>query len=55
MHGCMYMVACMGACAWLQAIRLEMAAQLSSTMDAVREAVHSKAARSQLEQVAAKP
>jgi hypothetical protein len=32
--------------------RLEMAAQLSSTMDAVQEAVNSKAARSQLEQVA---
>ena len=46
------MVSGMGVCAWLQAIRLEMAAQLASTMDAVREAVHSKAARSQLEQVA---
>ena len=29
-----------------------MAAQLASTMDAVREAVHSKAGRAQLEQVA---
>ena len=33
------------------ASRLEMGAQLASTMDAVREAVHCKAGRAQLEQV----